>query len=140
MNAKELEKEALLDPEEVEEGEVPLTLRIVGRTFWMAASLYCFHKICSYDLYRPRLWPLAKWCYIILLVLAVGSSLYLRIRVGSSVPRYRWRMYMPVPIYAMTFLHVGSFVLMLLTFGITFKNIMLMAGVNTGLLSFLSFL
>lgn len=126
-------------PEE-EENEPPLMLKLVGRTFWMGAATYSFHKISSYDLYRPLIWPFAKLSYLLLILLAIASSLYLRLRVGPAVPRYRWRMYIPVPIYLMTFLHVASFILMLLAFGFSLKNVLMMMAVNTGILSFLSFL
>ena len=126
--------------EDEEGGEPPFLLKLVGRTFWMSAAVYCFHKISSYELYRPSFWPFAKLSYILLVALAIGSSLYLRLRVGPAVPRHRWRMYIPVPIYLMTFLHVASFLLMLLAFGVSIKTVLLMMAVNTGLLSFLSFL
>lgn len=123
---------------EEEDDNTPEVLHYVGRAFWMTAAVYCFHKISSYEKCRPSVWPFAKWSYILLVLLAIGSSAYLRVRVGPAVRRYRWRMYIPVPIYLMTGLHVASFVLMLLTFGVSLTTILLMAGVNTGLLSFLS--
>lgn len=125
---------------EEKEDEAPLVLKIIGRTFWMTAAVLCFRKIVSYDLYRPSIWPLAKLCYGLIITLAIGSSAFLRLCIGRGVPRYRWRMYIPVPIYLLTVLHALSFVLMLLTFGFSPATFLLMIGVNIGLLSFLSFL
>lgn len=130
---REIEQDLDLD-----ELSQPLFIKLISKLFWMIAGFFSFKRLYSFPIYRPALWFYAKLCYILIPILSICSAIYLRLWIGG-VPYWRWRQYIPIPIYTITGLYILGFFLMILTFGITISSIFYMSIFNLGLLSFLSF-